>query len=81
MLARMSPVVVVWVVIGSATLVVLAVMLLGLVRQMKRLASSVVELRREIEPALRNARDDAERARTRSEDLQRAGESLRRRRR
>jgi hypothetical protein len=77
----MSTVAVVWVVIGSATLIVLAAMLVGLLRQMKRLASAVAELRREVEPALRSARVDAERAQSRSEDLRRAGESLRRSRR
>jgi hypothetical protein len=73
----MSTVVVVWVVIGSATFIVMATMLIGLLRQMKRLASAVAELRREVEPALRNAAMDAERARSRSEDLRRAGESSR----
>ena len=77
----MSTVAVVWVVIGSATLIVLAAMLVGLLRQMKRLAAAVTELRREVEPALRSARVDAERAQSRSEDLRRAGESLRRSRR
>ena len=77
----MSTVAVVWVVIGSATLIVVAAMLVGLLRQMKRLAAAVTELRREVEPALRSARVDAERAQSRSEDLRRAGESLRRSRR
>jgi hypothetical protein len=77
----MSTVAVVWVVIGSATLIVLAAMLVGLLRQMKRLAAAVADLRREVEPALRTARVDADRAQSRAEDLRRAGESLRRSRR
>jgi hypothetical protein len=77
----MATAAVVWVVIGSATFIIISAMLLGLLRQMKRLASAVADLRREVEPALRTAAMDAERARSRSEDLRRAGESLRRARR
>ena len=81
MLGGMSTVEIVWVVVGSCTFIVLTAMLLGLLRQMKRLASAVAELRREVEPALRSVQVDAERAQSRSEDLRRAGESLRRSRR
>jgi uncharacterized protein YoxC len=55
--------------IALATLVVMVVAALSLARQARRMAESVVRFRDELEPVLREIREDTERATERLERL------------
>jgi hypothetical protein len=61
---------VVWLTVGLASMAVLAVMAVGLTRQVKRLFQSVSDFNQEVKPVLLDMQRDAERARERAERLQ-----------
>lgn len=67
---------IVWVVVGGATLIALLALLLGLVRQLKRLMTTVAEFNREVQPLLAQMQRDAATAQERSAELQRKGRVL-----
>lgn len=58
--------------IALATLVVMVVAAISLVRQARRMAESIARFRDELEPVLREIREDTERATERLERLQRS---------
>jgi len=62
--------VVVWLTVGLASMAVLTVVLVGLVRQVKRLFESVSDFNEKVQPVLLEMQRDAERTRERAERLQ-----------
>jgi hypothetical protein len=62
--------VVVWLTVGLATMAVLSVVMVGLVRQVSRLSRSISQFNREVQPVLLEMQRDAEQARERAERLQ-----------
>ena len=68
--------VIVWVVVGASTLIALLALLLGLVRQLKRLMRTVAEFNREVQPVLAQMQRDAAAAQERSAELQRKGQAM-----
>ena len=66
----MSVPVVVWLTVGLASMAVLSVVLVGLVRQVTRLFHSVSEFNEQVQPVLLEMQKDAEQARQRAERLQ-----------
>ncbi len=66
----MSVPAVVWLAVGLATVVILVAMLLGLVKQVKRLAGSVLEFQRAVQPELRSIQQEAESAQRKADHLQ-----------
>ena len=76
MLRVVSPVAVTWLVIGLVTLGIMAVVLVGLFRQLKRLAGSVSAFSREIQPVLSELQREAETARQRVESAGEKAEQL-----
>jgi F0F1-type ATP synthase membrane subunit b/b' len=77
MLAVVSAPAIVWVVVGLFTMSLLLVMLIGLVRQVKRLTGAVADFQKEIQPVLRDIQRDADRARSRAAAVQEEAEALR----
>ena len=77
MLGSMSAVAIVWLVVGVTTMILLAAFMLQLVRQVKRLTSSVVQFQQEVQPVLESIQRDAQAAQEHSERLQHEAEELR----
>ena len=65
----MSGPAIVWLTVGLSTLLVLVALILGLVRQVKLLASALAEFQNEVRPVLEQMREDAERVQERAERL------------
>src|SRR6266545_5734196 len=61
---------VVWLVVGLFSMALLLVMLLGLLKQLKRLTSSVAQLQREVQPVLQGIQQESERAQARAARVQ-----------
>ena len=76
MLRGMSAVAVTWLVIGLVTLGIMAVVLVGLFKQLKRLAGSVSAFSREIQPVLSELQRETETARRRVESAGHKAEQL-----
>ncbi len=66
----MSVPVVVWLTVGLVSMLIMAAVFIGLFRQFQRLAASVSELNKQLQPVLLEMQKDAERARERAERLQ-----------
>ncbi len=77
MLGSMSAVAIVWLVVGVTTMLLLAAFMLQLVRQVKRLTSSVVQFQQEVQPVLESIQRDAQAAQEHSDRLQHQTEALR----
>ena len=73
----MSAPTIVWIIVGTATLLALVVFLIQLLRQMKRLLDSVVQFNQEVQPVLRSIQEDAAVAQERSAKIQEQSDSLR----
>jgi TolA-binding protein len=61
---------VIWVAVGAATFVILVALVIGLIRQMKRVAGAVARLNREVQPLLLQMREETERIQERSLELE-----------
>src|SRR5438045_1416692 len=68
---------IVCVVVGTSTLQVLVVLLVQLVREVKRMTSSVVRYQREVRPVLESIQRDAQSAQEHSARVQERAEGLR----
>ena len=77
MLGSMSAVAIVWLVGGVSTMLVLVACMLQLVRQVRRLTSSMIQFQQEITPVLESIQQDAQAAQEHSERLQQQAEAMR----
>jgi hypothetical protein len=75
----MSAPAIVWLTVGLCTLVILVALVLGLVRQVKLLARTLVEFQTEVRPVLEQMREEAARAQERAERLRQTQLTLPRR--
>ena len=73
----MTAPVVVWLVVGLASLVMLAAVTLGLLKQLKRLTGALAEFRAEIQPVAEQVRAESQRAQERAEEARRRSEEIR----
>jgi hypothetical protein len=63
--------------VGLASLLIVAVLALGLIRQLKRLVGSLVEFQKAVEPVAAEMRAEAEAAQEHAEELRRRQEAIR----
>jgi len=68
---------VVWLAVGLASMLVLAALALGLIRQLKRLAGSLAEFQKAVEPVATQMRADVEAAQEHAEGLRKRSEQIR----
>jgi len=73
----MSGVAIVWLVVGVTTMLLLVACLLQLVRQVRRLTSSMLQFQQEVTPVLESIQRDTQAAQEHSDRLQRQAEALR----
>ena len=73
----MSVPAIVWLIVGLATMLLLAALALGLIRQLKRLVGSLTEFQRAVEPVAAQMRAEVEAAQGHAEDLRRRSEAIR----
>ena len=65
-----------WLIVGVGTMLTLTTFVLLLVRQVRRLTSSVVEFQREVLPVLESIQRDAQAAQEHAERVQQQAEAL-----
>jgi hypothetical protein len=72
----MSAPAIVWLCVAVATLVILTAFLIQLVRQVRRLAASVIEFQKDVKPVLETIQRDTASAQERAEKVQERADAL-----